>query len=122
LGCEDAPKALADLARSFFSSPTMFYSGVPIVVEGQTMGAFCILATNRPSNYDAVQGAKEQEEMAKRMTAVLQHQLQHKRVAAAQQAMMQQQQAMMQQQMQQQMLMMQQQQIFFMQHTGGGYP
>ena len=54
------------------------------------MGAFCLLAPQRPSNFDPVTGPEEQAEMAARMTVVLERQLQANRVAAAQQAMMQQ--------------------------------
>ena len=54
------------------------------------MGAFCLLAPQRPSNFDPVTGPEEQAEMAARMTVVLERQLKANRVAAAQQAMMQQ--------------------------------
>ena len=54
------------------------------------MGSFCLLAPQRPSNFDPVTGPEEQAEMAARMTVVLERQLQANRVAAAQQAMMQQ--------------------------------
>jgi hypothetical protein len=60
-----------------FKSEKLFYSGVPVIVEGQTMGAFCIMGPERPANFDQVEGLKEQQAMAARMSAVLERQVQN---------------------------------------------
>ena len=104
-----------DYAAKCLTSPTMFYSGVPIFVEGKVMGSFCLskyfmlykspvchalltsaqcdpwsVAPERPSSYDPEEGPKELQTWSTRMTAALEAQLQQKRVASAQSAMMQQ--------------------------------
>jgi hypothetical protein len=91
--------------QATFTSPKLFYSGVPIIVEGQTMGAFCLVGPEKPQNFDP----REQMELAAQMTVVLEQHLQQKRFASAQVAMM------------QQMMMMQQQQMF-MSQQGFGMP
>ena len=101
----NAAPGVNEYTASLFASPSMFYSGVPIMVEGQVMGAFCVIAPSKPENFDIEQSPAEQKAMAARMTAVLEQQVQQKRVAAAQQAMM------------IQMMMMQQQMLM-----GGGMP
>ena len=100
----NAAPGVNEYTASLFASPSMFYSGVPIMVEGQVMGAFCVFAPSKPENFDIEQSLAEQKAMAARMTAVLEQQVQQKRVASAQQAMM------------QQMMMMQQQMLM------GGMP
>ena len=99
-----AAPGVNEYTAALFASPSMFYSGVPVMVDGQVMGAFCVIAPSKPENFDTEHSPTEQKAMAARMTVVLEHQLQQKRVAAAQQAMM------------QQMMMMQQQMLM------GGMP
>ena len=102
-------------AAECLTSPTMFYSGVPIFVEGKVMGSFCLgedfvlykcpvchtlltsaqhdprsVAPERPSSYDPEEGPKELQEWSTRMTTALETHLQQTRVASAQSAMMQQ--------------------------------
>ena len=101
----NAAPGVNEYTASLFASPSMFYSGVPIMVEGQVMGAFCLIAPSKPENFDIEHSPAEQKAMAARMTAVLEQQVQQKRVASAQQAMM------------QQMMMMQQQMLM-----GGAMP
>ena len=79
-----------DYAAKCLTSPTMFYSGVPVFVEGKVVGSFCLMGPGRPSNFDPVQGPIELEKWSAKMTTALETQLQQKRVASAQGAMMQQ--------------------------------
>ena len=68
---------------------TMFYAGVPIFVEGQVVGSFCMLGPRKPEGFEDAHVA-DMKAQAVRASTSLTSQLQHKRTQAAQQQMMQQ--------------------------------
>jgi len=72
----------AKMFESFFAQPDkFFYSGVPIVVDGQVMGSFCIVSPTKPANFDP----DYMEAQAKKAAAALELQLEINRKNEAQQ-------------------------------------
>ena len=89
-GREEAMKIALEMYQEFLGAEeTMFYAGVPIFVEGQVVGSFCMLGPRKPDGFEDAHVADMKAQAARASTS-LTSQLQHKRTQAAQQQMMQQ--------------------------------
>ena len=89
-GREEAMKIALEMYQEFLGAEdTMFYAGVPIFVEGQVVGSFCMLGPRKPDGFDDAHVADMKAQAARASTS-LTSQLQHKRTQSAQQQMMQQ--------------------------------
>ena len=101
-------KVLMDFFQSVMSSPeSAFYAGVPVRVDGQAVGSFCMFGPKKPSTWSDAE-VVWLEKQALRAAHSLEKQLEMKRFQHAQQAMM------------AQMMQMQQQMMAGMMPPGGG--
>ncbi len=83
---EESKKILDGFFKAIMAGETYFYSGVPINVQGRTVGAFCLLDVKRPEGF----GEKDvelQRSMCARVEMALEQHFQYKN-QQAQQAMM----------------------------------
>ena len=90
-GREEAMRIAFEMYKEFLGAEdTMFYAGVPIFVEGQVVGSFCMLGPKAPPGWVGDPDMADMKAQAARASASLTLQLQHKRMQDAQNQMMQQ--------------------------------
>jgi len=81
------------LMRGFFEGSKncteSFYAGVPLQVEGETVGTFCAVAMRKPGNFEAEGGTEMMRQLKAKAEAALAAQVQTQRTAQAQAAVMQ---------------------------------
>ena len=72
--------------KAMMDGGDFFYSGIPLNVQGRSVGAFCLLGQSRPKGFGETD-LELQKSMAQRVEMALESHLQAKQ-AQAQQAMM----------------------------------
>lgn len=83
IGRETAMEIALAYQQEFLQSEKHFYAGVPIIVEGQTIGSFCILGPHAPKGGFGDTDLEEMKTLSARAAQALEKQLLAKRQEAA---------------------------------------